>query len=1514
MLDIHDAAGLSASALREQLAADAGRPFDLGRGPVIRGAVYTSGPQDHALLLSMHHIAVDGWSIMMLIDELMQLYGEAMGQGAADLAQPPLSYADYAHWQTEMLDGEEGSRLWEYWRGKLSPLPERQPLPIDHARPELQAFDGASFGFVLNAATVEGVTALARQARTTPFVVLLAAFQLMLARLTGSGEVITGTSTFSRSNPDFADIVGNFSNSVPIRGQLRPGLSFRDFIAQTGATVREAIEAQEFPLPLLVQRLQPERSAGCSPLFDTFFSLLRYSEFKGFVLLYGEESDTPVEAHGLRLAPQPIEQGSGQFDLSLQMVEITEGLRGAFKYRTDLFDEASIGTWAHDYQRLLETATSNPDLSLDALREAPAAEDAVASLLDRLGRQDIRLSLKVGKLRVNAPKGALDEATKALLAEHRDGIIAALAAADPQNAPAGNGHAHGLTRISRGGPLPVSSAQRRLWFLDRMEGSRSLYNVGVAVRISGPVDVERLRDAARALIARHESLRMRISEQSGAPVVHIGEADEGATAILRLGAIPAAQRGAAALGEAETWLARPFDLATGPLGRFLIIDVAPEECVLVASMHHIVSDGWSITIAVRDILAIYAAGTKAALPPLTIQYADYAAWEQKQIASGRLAAQLDYWQDQLRDAPALLALPTDRPRPASPSYRGARLTRALGGVLTDRLAARSREHGATLFMSLLTAWMVLMYRYSGQDDIVIGSPSGNRPDSSLEGVIGCLVNIMALRGRLGGNPSFAELLAQVRQTVLAGLDHGDVPFDAIVEKLNPERHANHTPIFQVLFTLMSFSTRVDPPEGLAVELLPHATQASRFDLSVDLVVNDNAADSGGFKVAYEYASDLFDAATIDRLHAHFEGIIAAVTAAPATRIDDLPLAMPQAEQALLARWNETAADHDRSRTAHHLLETVAARMPDAPAVIAGDTALSYRALDEAANRLAHLLVGRGVGPGARVAVCLERTEELPVALAAVLKAGAAYVPLDPHHPGERLRDIIGDAEVSCVVTLGHFAHLFDGSGARVVPLDRLDGEMAAQPGTPPDVTVRPEDVAYVIYTSGSTGKPKGVQVEHRNLVSLLEAMRREPGLAAGDALLAVTTVSFDIAGLEIWLPLSLGGRLVIASRGEVLDGEALARLVERHDVKMLQATPASWRLLLDAGWPGKRDLNALCGGEAMPRDLAGALLRRTSAVGNMYGPTETTIWSTAARITDPAAPIRIGRPIANTRVYVLDQTGAPLPIGVVGELCIGGEGVARGYWKRPELTAESFVSITLPDGTADRVYRTGDDARFCPDGEIEYLGRRDQQVKIRGYRIELGEIEAALASRPDVRESVVTVREDRPGEKRLVGYVVPAPGARFDADAARAALRAHLPEYMVPNRLVVLPSLPLTPNGKIDRRALPAPASVVVVADEARPQPVMSAEERRVAAIWCDVLQLDRVGLYDNFFDLGGHSMLLVKLHGDLRMAFDTDELMLVELFQHTTVAAQALRLCAAPRNEGAAPGARSRAERQAYV
>jgi amino acid adenylation domain-containing protein len=535
---------------------------------------------------------------------------------------------------------------------------------------------------------------------------------------------------------------------------------------------------------------------------------------------------------------------------------------------------------------------------------------------------------------------------------------------------------------------------------------------------------------------------------------------------------------------------------------------------------------------------------------------------------------------------------------------------------------------------------------------------------------------------------------------------------------------------------------------------------------------------------------------------------------------------------------------------------------------------------------------------------------MPIALAAILKAGAAYVPLDPTHPAERLRDTLEDAEVSCTITLSRFASLLDSTKAQPLPLDELQAVLATQPASPPSVVVRPADLAYVIYTSGSTGRPKGVQIEHRNVVNFIESMRREPGMNPTDVLLAVTTLSFDIAGLELWLPLSIGARIIIASREDGLDGERLISLIETHDVTILQATPSTWRLMLDAGWIGKRDLKALCGGEAMRRELALALVGKVAQLWNMYGPTETTIWSTASRVLDPSSSITIGHPIANTRIYVLDPTGRSAPVGMTGELCIGGEGIARGYWKRPELTSEKFVAITLADGRADRVYRTGDIARFRWDGELEFFGRRDHQVKVRGYRIELGEIETVLATLSGVKECAVIVREDEPGDERLVAYVAASTSAAFDAQTAGTALRAKLPGYMVPNQFVVLPILPLTPNGKIDRKALPVPDGAATSADDSA-EILMNPVQRRIAGIWSDLLRVKRVSLHANFFDLGGHSLLLAKLHAALKREFGVD-LALIELFQKTTVAAQADRVSSGANADGVFKRARARAVRQA--
>ena len=856
------------------------------------------------------------------------------------------------------------------------------------------------------------------------------------------------------------------------------------------------------------------------------------------------------------------------------------------------------------------------------------------------------------------------------------------------------------------------------------------------------------------------------------------------------------------------------------------------------------------------------------------------------MASEAFAGQLAYWRSQLRGTLPVLELPTDRPRPPVESHRGERITVSLSAVTTGDLNAIVRRENATLFMVLEAAFTALLARYTGQEDVIVGTPVAGRSRPEVEGLIGLFVNTLVLRTDTSGDPTFLELFRQVRETAINAYANQDVPFERLVEELRPVRDPSRNPVFQVMFDLQNIAPP-SPLPGLEVRPVLADRGAAQLDLTLSILTYE-----GQIHTQWEFSTDLFDRATIERMVRHYEQLLVAVVADPARRLSQLPLLTAEDERQLLGVWNDTAVEHARDRCVHELLEASARRTPAAPAVVAGGVTLSYGELDARANRLAHLLVGRGVTPGARVAICLDRTVDLPVALAAVLKAGAAYVPLDPTHPAERLQYTLEDADVACTLTLARFAPGLEGARAPLVRLDEVEAEWAAQPATPVAVATRPEDVAYVIYTSGSTGRPKGVEVEHRNVVAFLEAMRRAPGCTAEDVLLAVTTLSFDIAGLELWLPLSVGGRVVLASRTDVLDGERLMALLEEQRVTVLQATPATWRLLLEAGWAGKADLKALCGGEALPRDLAATLVPRVAALWNMYGPTETTIWSTASRVADGPGAVPIGRPIANTRVYVLEPSGQLAPVGVPGELCIGGEGVARGYRQRPELTAEKFVTIALPGGRTERVYRTGDVARFRADGQLEFLGRRDHQVKLRGFRIELGEIEAVLATHPGVKECVVTVREDQPGDQRLVGYVVADAGASFEAEAARDTLRTKLPEYMVPNAFMTLPALPLTPNGKIDRKALPVPAApaprTAAVSDA-----LMTPVQRRVADIWQEVLRIDRVGLHDNFFDMGGHSLLLVKLHAALNRAFNGD-LTIVELFQRTTVAAQADRLASA--------------------
>jgi amino acid adenylation domain-containing protein len=1446
--EVHDLPGISEEGLRAAVRADHRQPLDLERGPVFRAALFRNGPADQVLTLNVHHIAADGWSLMILFDELLKLYAEAVGGEPAGLPRPALEYADYACWQQEMLGGPEGERLWRYWHGKLTPVPAPLDLRGDRPRPATKTFRGASHVITLPAELTERIKELARREATTVFVVLLACFQSLLHRLSGANDIVVGTPTFARGKAEFMRVVGDFVNSVPLRAKVDAAMSFRTLVQQLRLTVMEALDAQELPLPLLVQRLQIPRDPSRSPLFEAFFGLVRFDQFKEIQrLMAGSGPEDAVELSGLRLLPFPLEQQEGQFDLALQVAEGDGMVQGVLKYSTELFDAGTAAAIADGFVALAAASVREPD---HVLGELPAPNVAARA----------RESAVVQPTEVSA-------------------------------AP---------VRISREGPLPLSSAQHRLWFMDRMEPGQSHNNIAGGFRYRGRLDPDLMKRAVQELVRRQESLRTRIGERDGAPELLIHEPEGVTLDWADLSHLPEEARGREVTRLRAEQLKQPFDLARGPLCRFLLVRIAPEEHVLAMAMHHGISDGWSMVIAAREIGEVYEALStgRELLPPSEVQYVDYAAWERDRISAGRLRTDVAYWKQELEGAPGLLELPTDRPRPASISYRGRRMHRTFSPDLLEAIKRLSHEHQTTLFTTLVAGLQVLLHRYSGQEDVVIGSPVGNRDRPELERVVGCFVNNLVLRGRLGGNPTFSDFLAQVRTTIFSALDHRHLPFEVLVDAVRAERSTNHAPIFQVFFALHSFGSSMPDVAGLKVDPVLESVDvgAARFDIVVDMIEHRDALTGG-----WEYSTDLFDDETIERMHAQLERLLGAAAARPSLRVQDIPLLGPDEERKVLDDWNSTRLEHDRSRCVHHLLEAQAHARPEATAVVDAGGKLTFRALEERANQLAHLLVERGVRPGSLVAVCVDRTADMPVAIAAVLKTGAAYVPLDPTHPAERLRYTLEDAAVTCAVTLLQFAPLLADGGAPLVLLDLLEADLAAKPRTPPAVEVKAEDRAYVIYTSGSTGRPKGVEVEHRNVVAFLEAMRRKPGITADDALLAVTTLSFDIAGLEMWLPMMVGARIVIASRSEVLDGERLAALLEEQQITMLQATPSTWRLLLGAGWSGKSDLKALCGGEALPKDLAQALVGRVSELWNMYGPTETTIWSTLSRIDDPNRPITIGRPIENTRTYVLERSGQPAPIGVPGELCIGGEGVARGYHDRPELTSEKFVTVSLPGGRSDRVYRTGDMARLLPDGRIDFLGRRDQQVKIRGHRIELGEIEAALASQPGVGRCVVAVREDAPGDAQLVGYVVEEGVGRFVAEDARTVLRSRLPEYMVPNVFLVLAALPLTPNGKIDRKMLPAPEGTgkapSAPADDAHMTPV----QRRVATVWRSVLPTARVGLHDNFFDLGGHSLLLAKLHAALRAELGS-ELKLVDLFQWTTVAAQAARLQTARPTTGAAP------------
>jgi amino acid adenylation domain-containing protein len=1017
---------------------------------------------------------------------------------------------------------------------------------------------------------------------------------------------------------------------------------------------------------------------------------------------------------------------------------------------------------------------------------------------------------------------------------------------------------------------PLSYAQQRLWFLDQFEPGRAAYNIAGALRMEGRLDAAALGRSLDEIVRRHESLRTSFTSVGGAPVQVITPASHLALTVEELTSLPADGREAEVQRRARAEAARPFDLRESPLVRARLLRLSEEEHVLLLTMHHIVSDGWSLGVFARELAALYGAfteGRPSPLQELSVQYADYAAWHRERLTGEFLDTQLDYWRRHLGGDLPVLELTTGRPRPPGRTFRGATHTFQLPVGLREQLKALAREEDATLFMALVGAFKALLWRYTGQRDVAVGTPVAGRTRAEVEPLIGIFINTLVLRTQLDAGASFRELLRRVRETALGAYAHQEVPFERVVEELHPERSLDQSPLFQVMFTLQNAPMPPLELPGLSLSLIEVEGEAARFDLSLEVAENRD-----GLKGMLHYDADLFDAAAVGRMAAHLQTLLEGIAAGPDMPLAALPLLTEGELRQLLSEWNGTAADYPRDSSIHELFEAQVGETPEALALIFGEERLTYAELNRRANRLAHHLESFGVGPEVRVGIMLERSPEMLVGLLGILKAGGTYVPLDPTYPHERLAFMIDDADVSIIVTLER--HLDTAFAPLVVCLDADWPAIEVCGADDPPHAAGAEHLAYVMYTSGSTGEPKGVCVTHRAVARLVKCTNYAD-FSRDDIILQLAPLGFDASTVEIWGALLSGARLVLLPQEDSASLEEIGAHVRRHRVTKLWLTAGLFHLMVDYRLEDLRGVQQiLAGGDVLSPPHVERVIKELGGcrMTNCYGPTENTTFTTChdVKLEECAGSVPIGRPISNTRVYVLDERLWPVPVGVVGELYTGGDGLGRGYLKRPALTAEKFIPDPFSTDPGARLYRTGDVARYRADGVIEFVGRVDSQVKVRGYRIELEEIKSALGVHPAVRECLVLAREDTPGDKRIVAYLIAAREETPAAAELRHFLREKLPEYMVPSAFVWLEEFPLTANAKVDRAALPAPEHPVGERQNGYTPP-RNAVEEALALIWADVLGVEQVGVYDNFFELGGHSLLATQVVTRVRESLRAD-------------------------------------------
>lgn len=1038
-------------------------------------------------------------------------------------------------------------------------------------------------------------------------------------------------------------------------------------------------------------------------------------------------------------------------------------------------------------------------------------------------------------------------------------------------------------------PIPLSLSQHRLWLLDQLRPANYAYNEFAAFRLVGVLEAAALEQSVNEIVRRHEALRTTFATVDGDPVQVIAPTlaiELVVVELSELSGLPEAEQKAELQRVADNEARKPFDLACGPLLRMVLLRFGKQQSVLLITAHHIVVDGWSIGIfnhELADLYRVFCGGQPSPLPELPIQYADFAIWQRRWLQEENLDAQLDYWTRQLSDLPPLLHLPVAGPRPETESFRGGRQYFALDAHLSKELRVLSRRENVTLFMTLLAGFQTLLHRYTNRTDIPVGTPVANRNQAEIEYLIGFFVNTLVLRGDVDGNPSFRELLTRVRGVALAAYENQELPFEQLVVALRPERSLSYNPLFQVEFGLQNTPERTVQLPGLTLTPMEMASVTAKYDLTLSMEET-----SDGLQGLWEYNSDLFEPATISRMTGHFQTLLQAIVDNPGRAVAEVPLLSAGEQRQLLVEWNRTRIDYPYDKCIHELFEAQVARTPDAIALACADQRLSYRELDRRANQVAHHLQRLGVSAEVPVGVYIQRSLEMVTALLGVLKAGGGYVPLDPSYPEQRLAYMLEDANVTVLLTQEQLASHLPANGARVICLDS-DWKDIAQNNNQDSVVSRvtPDNLAYVIYTSGSTGKPKGVLVSHQNLAHSTTARWHYYSQPVTSYLL-LSSFAFDSSVVGIYWTLTRGGTLVLPASDSLADMAELCWLIASHGVSHLLSIPSVYALILQEGRsePLASLKTVIIAGEACPTRVIEQhhrLLENTD-IFNEYGPTEATVWSSVYRSDSNRleGQVPIGRPIANTQLYVLDASLQPVPIGVPGELHIGGAGVARGYLDHPEVTAERFIGDPFSVEPAARLYKTGDLARHGPDGTIEFLGRTDNQVKIRGFRIELGEIEAALLRYPRVRETVTTVREDEEANRRLVSYLTVAGSEPFSISELRDFMLKQLPGAAVPTEFILLDELPRLPNGKVDRRSLPAPEDLYDEKEEALLAD-WSGLEQSIAGIWQETLSIEAVDLDARFLEIGGDSISIIRVFNRLRDITDKS-ISITDMFKYQTI------------------------------